>query len=309
MPLETRPEGVTVSVVIPTYGHRDYVEETLASVFAQRFTGYEVIVVVDGSPDDTAEILRPLAAAGRIRLIEQENRGQAAAREAGWRAAGGEFIAFLDDDDLWPPDKLEWQAALLRDSPAAVLVYGDYARLMPDGSLHPDLNTGFPSGRVAREFRLRNWLQSPGQALLRRSALERVGGFDPGIWGSDDWEMYLRLAETGEFLYRRRTALHYRVHAANASRQAIRHAQNHLRVVRRHLGWNPLLVIPHQLSASSYFVPRLLLHARECRKQEAFAAGLKACLYALLFNPLAAAQPYFAAQFLGSLLRLRPRKS
>ena len=95
----------TVSVIIPTYNHVDYVAETLETVFAQTFGDYEVIVVNDGSPDGTAEVLRPSREAGRIRYIEQANAGQAAARNRGLAEARGEFIAFLDDDDLWPPDK------------------------------------------------------------------------------------------------------------------------------------------------------------------------------------------------------------
>src|SRR5271170_3450676 len=102
-------QSIAVSVVIPTYNHRDFVVEALESVFAQTFTDYEVIVVNDGSPDDTAAVLRPYIESGRIRYIEQENRGQAGARNRGLAEARGEFVAYLDDDDLWLRDKLAWQ--------------------------------------------------------------------------------------------------------------------------------------------------------------------------------------------------------
>src|SRR3954470_24757434 len=97
-----------VSVVIPTYRHRDYVLRTLDSVFAQTYRDFEVIVVNDGSPDDTNRRIRPLVSAGRIRYIEQANAGQAAARNTGIAHARGRYIALLDDDDLWPADKLAW---------------------------------------------------------------------------------------------------------------------------------------------------------------------------------------------------------
>ena len=113
-----------VSVVIPTYKHANFVLETLDSVFAQTFTDFEVIVVNDGSPDNTAAVLRPMIASGKIRYIEQPNRGQAAARNRGILAANGEYIALLDDDDLWEPDKLQWQIEALRDRRDCVLVYG-----------------------------------------------------------------------------------------------------------------------------------------------------------------------------------------
>src|SRR5260370_24652309 len=106
--------GRSVSVVIPAYRHRDFVLATLDSVFSQAFTDYEVIVINDGSSDDTTELLRPLAASGHIRYFEQANAGQATSRNRGIHAARGEFIALLDDDDLWPPDKLEWQVEALR---------------------------------------------------------------------------------------------------------------------------------------------------------------------------------------------------
>jgi glycosyltransferase involved in cell wall biosynthesis len=113
-----------VSVVIPTYRRQDMIIDTLESVFLQTFQDFEVIVVNDGSPDETAELLAPLAASGRIRYLEQPNQGQAAARHRGLEEATGEFIAFLDDDDLWPPDKLEWQVAYLERNPSIAAVGG-----------------------------------------------------------------------------------------------------------------------------------------------------------------------------------------
>ena len=137
-----------ISVVIPTYNHGPLLLDTLASVFAQTHQDYEVIVVNDGSPDDTAELLRPLVETRRVIYLEQENAGQAAARNRGLQAARGDYIAFLDDDDLWPADKLAWQVRVLDENPESVLVYGRYAQLRADGRLHPDSSSGFPSGSV-----------------------------------------------------------------------------------------------------------------------------------------------------------------
>src|SRR3954471_16219960 len=118
--LETPKTSPAVSVVIPTYKHAGYIEETLQSVFAQTFTDFEVIVVNDGSPDNTTAVLQPWVASGRIRYLEQPNAGQSAARNAGIRLARGEFVALLDDDDLWPADKLAIQVERLRTQPNAV---------------------------------------------------------------------------------------------------------------------------------------------------------------------------------------------
>jgi glycosyltransferase involved in cell wall biosynthesis len=224
-----------VSVIIPTYKHAKYVLETIDSVFAQSFGDYEIIVINDGSPDDTAEVLRPLAESRRIRYIEQTNAGQAAARNRGLAEAKGEFVAFLDDDDLWPADKLEWQVGELQRDQGAVLAYG-YGELF--GSCNPMRvpERAGPAGEVYEAFVPRNWMCSPGQALIRRSALEKVGGFDRRVWGADDWDMFLSLSRRGRFVYRERLALKYRVHEGNASRDALRMYVNSCRVYRKHAG-------------------------------------------------------------------------
>jgi glycosyltransferase involved in cell wall biosynthesis len=275
-----------VSVVIPTYNHRDFILRTLGSVFAQTFTDYEVIVVNDGSPDDTAGLLRPLAEAGRIRYLEQPNQGQGAARNRGILAARGEFIALLDDDDLWPEDKLEWQVAALRARPGAVLVYGLHDRLQPDGSVLPAAPKAHPAGSVYREFLKGCWLLSPGQALVRASALRRIGGFDPRIWGSDDWDLYIRLARQGDFCFENRVALHYRVHATNASHSnAVRHARNHFRVIRKHAGWNLPLIRTQLHLGALYFVPHLYRAADGHRERGNYVRAAAAFLHAAVFQP------------------------
>lgn len=221
-----------VSIIIPTYKHRDFVLATLDSVFAQTFTDYEVIVVNDGSPDDTAEVLRPLAEAGRIRYIEQANAGQAAARNRGIAEAQGEFIALLDDDDLWPPEKLERQVEVLRSDANAILAYGSSTGFEDGGCSHPGPDA--PSGLVESEFLERNWITSPGQTLIRKEALDRIGGFDPQLWGVDDWDLYIRLTPLGKFLYDSKPALYYRMHATNASKDVWRMYVQACRLVEKH---------------------------------------------------------------------------
>lgn len=282
--------GTTISVVVPTYNHRDLVLETLGSVFAQTYGDYEVIVVNDGSPDDTREVLRPLVEAGRIRYVEQPNQGQAAARNRGLAEARGDMVAFLDDDDLWPPDKLEWQAQELLEQPESVLVYGRPARIRRSGALAPVEDETFPSGRVERAFLEGCWLLSPGQALIRTSALRELGGFDTSVWGSDDWDLYIRLSALGEFRYVERIALHYRVHAGNASGDALRHVANHYRVLRKHaeryrrLGGIGLL-LAQMYRASLYFNPNLLRFAREARSRGEYGRALLAYAHAAVLDP------------------------
>ena len=229
---------MTVTVAIPTYGHRAYVLETLESVFAQTLPDVEVIVVNDGSPDDTAAVLRPLIDAGRIRYVEQPNAGQAAARNRCVELARGEFLAFLDDDDVWPADHLEAHVAALRADPAVVVSYG-YATLFgrPDDPGFP--RNGAPTGDVRADFLRGCWMTSPGQAVMRTAAVRAVGGFDPSLWGTDDWDFYIRLAGRGPFVYLPRRSLFYRSHADNASRDTWRMYVNCQRLLAKHCGRLP----------------------------------------------------------------------
>ena len=224
----------TVSVIIPTYKHRDFVLATLDSVFAQTYTDYEIIVVNDGSPDDTREILRPLAEAGRIHYIMQENQGQGAARNRGLAEAQGEFVALLDDDDLWPPDKLAWQTASLRENPHAGMVVGP-ADLI-------DTATGQTMSRMPflPEITLEllfqgNPIVSPGQTLVRTDLLRRLGGLNAQIWGADDWDLYFRIAKNSRIIMEDHVALFYHVHPNNASNQLKRMLDNACLVIETHL--------------------------------------------------------------------------
>lgn len=120
-----------VSVLIPTYNRRDYVVSAIESVLAQDFTDHELIVVDDGSTDDTADLLRPYASA--IRLIRTANQGPALARNVGMQAARGDYIAFLDSDDLYYPYKLGLQAALLEAFPHIGMVYTEFSGFSDEG--------------------------------------------------------------------------------------------------------------------------------------------------------------------------------
>lgn len=120
-----------VSVLIPTYNRRDYIVSAVESVLAQDFSDFEIIVVDDGSTDDTAERLRPYAS--RIRLIRTANQGPALARNVAMQAARGEYVAYLDSDDLYYPYKLGLQAALLDARPDVGMVYTEFSAFSDDG--------------------------------------------------------------------------------------------------------------------------------------------------------------------------------
>ncbi len=216
LPLVDAPK---VSVIIPTYNHQDYVLQTLESVFAQTYSSYEVIVINDGSPDKTGEVLQPVSCAGRIRYVEQVNAGQATARNRGLKESRGEFVAFLDDDDLWPADKLEWQVAELDRSSEAVAVVGQCEFIGDENLSRPEVQLTEPL--QLQQLLLANAIVSPGQSLIRRSALEAISGFGNIRGGADDWDCWIRLAGQGKIMVSQQTALLYRLHVSNASRNAV----------------------------------------------------------------------------------------
>jgi len=239
-----------VSVIIPTYKRRDFILLTLESVFAQTYTDCEVIVVNDGSPDDTRAILQPLVSAGRIRYIEQKNSGQAFARNVGLSHARGEYIAYLDDDDAWPIDKLVWQVEELDNNPPAVMVYGRAGQLGTDRFLD---GGRLPDGDVWKAFLWRNYIVSPGQTLIRKQSLEMIGGFDSDIWGAEDWDLYIRLARIGPCRFIPRLAIRYRQHAGSASRRVALMSRNLHRVKRKHLVALPPIERLHYHRKSNIF--------------------------------------------------------
>jgi len=224
----------TVSVIIPAYGHESYILDALESVFQQTFSDYEVIVVNDGSPDGTAMVLQPSIRKGRIRYIEQSNSGQSSARNRGLREAKGEFIAFLDDDDLWPADKLEWQVEYLQSHPDVVMIAGGAEYINEHGE-SVGKNTPLLESFSVESLFSHHSLESPGQTLIRTTALREIGGFQTDIWGAEDLCLYFDLARRGAVHASPRIALLYRLHATNASHNQPRMFENTWRVFQRQL--------------------------------------------------------------------------
>ncbi len=167
-----------VSVIIPVYNGAATIGRALASVFAQTFTDYEVVVVNDGSTDDTASVLAGYG--DRIRVMTQPNRGLPAARNAGVRASSGEYVAFLDDDDEWMPQMLERCAAVLDEDPECGLVYAGALKVDLDGRSMPDQSSENDDidSPTMEQMLARPWIVVPSQVMVRRAILERCDGFE-----------------------------------------------------------------------------------------------------------------------------------
>ena len=256
------PATAPVSVIVPAYGHADYIVASVESVLTQPTPPREVIVVDDSSPDDTAERLAPLVRANRIRYHRQPNAGMAAARNVGAGLATSEYLYFLDDDDFMLPNALPWLVDELERHPRAAMAFGDMVVFSDDQPLVVPAEWGDAQDVDPVPFMIFNQLGSPGQVLIRRSAFHTVGGFDGSIWGTDDWDLWLRLLARFPARSARRPVVAYRVHANNASRNVARMYESSLRVARRRLrdfpaGRRTLLRRYSFMRLREYHAPRL----------------------------------------------------
>ncbi len=208
-----------VSVLIPAYNAMDYLPQTLASVLAQDFTDYEVIIVDDGSSDQIKDWYRTEVTDQRVRLVSQVNRGLAGARNTAIAEAKGEYLALLDADDLWEVDKLSRQVTVLDESSTVGLVYTWLALIDQAGKPTGRFLESTEEGWVWRDLIHRNFVGCGSTPLIRRACFEQAGCFDENL-GSymEDLDMWLRLALNYEFRVIKHPLVGYRQLPNSASK-------------------------------------------------------------------------------------------
>jgi len=215
--------GSLVSVIIPAHNSQRYIASTLDSILVQRYRPLEILVVDDGSTDNTAQSVRGYAP--EVRLIEQEQRGHPAARNAGIRAASGEFLGFLDHDDLWSSDKLELQMHCFELNPSLDLVFGHIQNFFT-----PEMPAEERQRLAVPMQPLPGLLQ--GAMLARRQSFDRVGWFceEHSVGDFLDWYgRAMHLAMSMEMLPE--TVVYRRIHASNFQRKN-RNPREYLRAVK-----------------------------------------------------------------------------
>lgn len=180
-----------VSVIIPTYNRGWIIKEAVDSVLAQDYRDFELIVVDDGSTDNTPEVLD--AYRGTIKVFRQENKGVSAARNRGIAEASGRFIAFLDSDDLWLPQKLSRQVEFFNTTPDALICQTEEVWIRSGVRVNPKKRHQKPSGMIF-EPSLALCLVSPSAVMIRRSLLEIVGNFDETLPACEDYDLWLRIS-------------------------------------------------------------------------------------------------------------------
>jgi glycosyltransferase involved in cell wall biosynthesis len=238
-----------VSVVIPAYNAGAYIAETLESALGQTYAHREIIVVDDGSTDDTQRRVQPYLQ--QIHYIRQENAGQGAACNAGLRAATGDFIAFLHADDLWLPEKLELQLQVTARHPESRMIVCDGVGFEGDrvvmerllrGPLAARLDqepAGELTGNFYRDLLDRNAITCPALTLIPRAVVERVGLVMEDRQASLDWEYNLRIARVGPITLHRHSLVRYRLLPTSVSGpsalRSFKYTLSDVAILRRHL--------------------------------------------------------------------------
>ncbi len=222
-----------VSVIIPAYNSAAYTVETVDSVLAQTYRDFEVIVVDDGSTDSTREALAPYA--GCIQYVYKDNGGACSARNEGIRRARGEYLACLDCDDLWLPEKLEYSLPILEQDPGLGFVCSPCFTIGPTGELIGEVRYPFDQTNAYMNRLAENFVLAP-TVVMRRTCLERVGFFDERIFIPADWDLWLRLSRRFRVGYIDHPLSKYRL----ASNYTLRNADKFVReadyVLEKQLG-------------------------------------------------------------------------
>lgn len=282
-----------VSVIIPTYNCPHFLREAVDSALNQTYSNREVIIVDDGSTDNTPEVVREYG--DRVRYIRQNNSGTAAARNTGIRNAKGELIAFLDHDDVWLPRKLELQVPYLADESIG-LVYTAVSCF--DANTGEELFKWFNGLSIdvhdILSHRIRMFfLQS---AVMRRNIFDRVGMLDETLKGTDDWDIFIRIAASYRLVGIPDILLRTRSHPGHQGKDTETMYFNSLKVLRKHNAIHNKCIFCKQAIREcrnflrEYSYQAMLKNARAAFHNHANAVGLNLFIRAIIRNPIALAR-------------------
>jgi glycosyltransferase involved in cell wall biosynthesis len=255
-----------VSICVPTYNRKDYLRETLDSIFAQTYKDYEVVVVDDGSTDGTAEMLKQ--SNYPVRYYWQKNSGDAAARNKMIKLAKGEFVTFIDSDDLLMHDAVDRMVNVMEAEGGEVIVYGPYLRIDQKGHVYGRFKRRLYSGYVAKYLFQNIFVCSCG-SMFPKKVLEMADGFDISLPVCSDYDLWLRLSLKYRFIALAEPTFKRRRHTGNLS---VLSTENHiieLNVLERFYyenGGDSVVskrVAMHRLSREEYRVAAAALRERK----------------------------------------------
>lgn len=266
-----------ISIITPTYNRASYLPETIRSALAQTYTNFELIIVDDGSEDDTCSVLEPFLADTRVRYFYLRNQGQSVARNAGIAQSSGGLIAFLDSDDIWQPDKLEKQVAVFEAYPNVDIVHGDEAMIDEHSELISVKNMARYSGFITRQLLADNSV-SITTVLVKRRCFEEMGCFDVSVGVADDYELWLRFSARYRFHYEPGIVASYRVMANQISSDKRRRFEANELIIRRFLAryGDVLSVGERRWGLARFYCRKARYMASVGERIEAFGAIMRA---------------------------------
>jgi glycosyltransferase involved in cell wall biosynthesis len=270
-----------VSVVIATYNMARYLPLAVRSALDQTYGNIEVLVVDDGSTDDTQNVMEPFLDDSRVKYYTQENKGQAAAKNHGVRESRGDYIAFLDADDMWVPDKLELQMPLFVRSQAVGVVYSAFTNMDETGKLLEKPPCKLYRGRVTGPLLIFNFVGF-GTSVVKRECFERLGLFNENLRMGIDYELWLRFSTHYEFDYIDRPLLYYREWPGQISRNWNSRYLNGIQIMKSFLRDFPGAVdkrTADEAWAHTYAGFGLCVRSSKGRRNEALNLYLRALRY------------------------------
>lgn len=220
----------TVSVITPAFNRADYLPFTIESVLAQTYPEFEHIIVDDGSSDGTARVVQEYSDP-RIRYLHQTNQGQSVARNRGIEASRGQYICFLDSDDVWFSNKLRDQLEVFAEEPDAGVVYGDRIAIDGQGRELHRRNMRRHSGWVTAPLLADNFV-SMNTTMARTAVIKQVGGFNPDDGQAEDYGLWLRASVVAPFRYVPTFWAYYRIMEDQLSSDKIGRLEDNERLLR-----------------------------------------------------------------------------
>ncbi|MFW9264340.1 glycosyltransferase [Nostoc sp. CALU 546] len=230
--MKTSKKLPRISVIIPAYNSEKTIKQTIQSVLNQTFTNLELIVINDGSQDSTLEVVTQIQDS-RIKVFSYSNAGGNVSRNRGLQLAVGEFVSFLDADDLWTPDKLHSQFKALQENVTAKVAYSWTDYIDTNGKCLLSGKRINVNGNAYDQLLLNNFLENGSNPLISRKALITLGGFDESLNAAQDWDMWLRLASKFDFICVPSIQILYRISANSVSSNLVRQEKTCLQVLEK----------------------------------------------------------------------------
>jgi len=269
--------GNLVSVVVATHNMGPYLPETIDSILAQDYSDFEIIVIDDGSDDETDEVLASYRESLRIKSVKQANQGQAVAKNRGIAESHGKYVAFCDADDTWRVDKLSLQVPCLATDERIGVVFSDVIHIDSAGKPLPKPEVRRVGGRITADLLVDNFIPF-SSAIARRDILEEKGGFDERLAMSIDYDLWLRISVDYLFHYVPEPLMNYRIWEGQMSHRKGKRLDNFFEMFERFLDTWPDAVTEKEkrIAWSHSLVTRGRWHASEGHKGEAWRDYRKA---------------------------------